>query len=406
MIDIYTPKEVVEYARLNAEGRTKFCSYLEVIDNEIFERVFGFRQKKNKNLEIVEVIRRNSGDCKTFYKSLGFGQFGYYAYFVNEEFDVTYKDLNLSTIILNLDILKNTQYRYLKFEKYDSIIKIIRLYKQFPAVEFFLKLDLPLSKRMLKLASVDKNFRKYLFKLDLKNVYFCFCSQDIIYSYNHNCSLFDSHNFFVYKRQIFEYELTKYDFIEKNLEKIIKYLIDKNISVSNFNDYINACVYLKLDMTLNKNLYPHDFKRMHDLRINEYSSAKEKAEAKSRRKFYKNFKAISEKYKFLEYEKDFDILIAPSVQSLKHEGQILNHCVGKMGYDKKMIKEDSLIFFLREKENIKQPFVTLEFDLKNKKILQIYGKGDAEPSSEVLKFANHWCKIATNRLKKKLQKSA
>ena len=401
MIDIYAPKEVINYAKIYAYGRTKFCSWLEIVeDNEIKERVFAFRQKKNKELEVIEVIRRNSGDCKTFYKSFGFGQFGYYAYFVNEEFDVTYKDINLSTIILNLDILKNTQYKYLKFEKYDLIIKIIRLYKQFPAVEFFLKLDLPLSKKMLKLAENDKGFRKYLFRLNLKNIYFYVNSQDIIYSYNHNCSLFDSHNFFVYKHQIIEYELTKYDFIKNNLEKIIKYLIDKNISVSNFSDYINACVYLKLDMTLNKNLFPHDFMRMHDLRINEYSSEKEKAEAKLRRKFYKNFKVVSQKYKFLEYEKDFDIFIAKSVQSLRHEGQILNHCVGKMGYDKKMMNEDSLIFFIRNLNEKQKPFVTLEFDLRNKKILQIFGKNDTEPSSEVLKFANHWCKIATNRLKK------
>ena len=177
-------------------------------------------------------------------------------------------------------------------------------------------------------------------------------------------------------------------------------MIDKNISVSNFSDYIDACVYLKLEMNLNKNLFPHDFARMHDLRINEYFSAKEKAEAKSRRKFYKNFKTVSQKYKFLEYEKDFDILIAPSVQSLRHEGQILNHCVGKMGYDKKMIDEESLIFFIRNLNEKEKPFVTLEFDLKNKKILQIFGKNDTEPSCEVLKFANHWCKLATNRLKK------
>lgn len=403
MIDIYTPKEVINYAKMYAYGRTKFCSWLEIVeDDEIMERVFAFRQKKNKELEIIEVIRRSSNDDKTFYKSLGFVQFGYYSYFVNEEFDITYKDLNLSTIILNINILKNTQYKYLKFNIYDSvsIIKVIRLYKQFPTVEFFLKLDLPLSKKMLKLAENDKSFRKYLFRLNLKNIYFYVNSQDIIYSYNHNCSLFDSRNFFALKRQIFEYELTKYDFIEKNLEKIIKYLIDKNISVSNFKDYINACVYLKLNMTLNKNLYPHDFMRMHDLRINEYDSLKEKVEAKSRRKFYKDFKTISQKYKFLEYEKDYLLKIASSVQSLKHEGRLLCHCVGRMGYDKKMIDEKSLIFFIRNKERPDIPFVTLEYDLNNNKILQIYGKNDSDPPENVLTFANHWCKLANNRLKK------
>ncbi len=400
MIDYNVPTRVIDYANEFACGRTSFCSWLTIIDNDIFERVFAFKRSKKEGLEIVQVLQRSSANDKTYYKNLGFGYWGYFAFYCKDEYDVTYKNINLTTKILNLDILKETKYKYLRLSEYDSIIKIIKLYKEYPAVEFFLKLDLPLTKRMLSLAQKDNSFRKYLFKISLKYKYIYFNSQCIIFGFYHNCDLEYASDYFRDKRSLCEVGLLKYSFIDNNLERIIKYLENNRISVSNFSDYINACVYLKLDMTLNKNLYPHDFMRMHDLRINEYDSAKEKAEAKSRRKFYKDFKAISQKYKFLEYEKDYLLKIASSVQSLKHEGKILCHCVGTMGYDKKMIDEKSLIFFIRNKERPDTPFATLEYDLNKNKISQIYGKNDSDPPENVLTFANHWCKLANNRLKK------
>lgn len=400
MIDYNVPVGVFNYANEFACGKTSFCSWLTIVDDEVLERVFAFKRSKKEGLEIVEVLKRSSADDKTYYKNLGLGFFGYFAFYYKEEFDVTYKNINLTTKILNLDILKETKYKYLELSEYCSVIEIIKLYEEYPAVEFFLKLDLPLRKRMLQLAQKDNSFRKYLFKISLKYKNLYFNSQSILYGFYYNCDLEYASDYFKIKRSLHEVGLLEYSFINNNLDRIIKYLVDEEISVSNFSDYINACDYLKLDMTLNKNLYPHDFMRMHDLRINEYSSMKAKENAKSKRKFYQDFKVISQKYKFLEYEKDYLLKIAPNIQSLKHEGKILHHCVGKMGYDKKMIDEKSLIFFIRNKERPDIPFVTLEYDLNKNKILQIYGKNDSDPPENVLTFANHWCKLANNRLKK------
>ena len=91
-------------------------------------------------------------------------------------------------------------------------------------------------------------------------------------------------------------------------------------------------------------------------------------------------------------------MIAPNVQSLLKEGKELNHCVGRMGYDKKMVNEESLIFFIREREKLDTPFVTMEYSLKNKSILQIYANKNTTPCNEVIDFALHWCKMAKKLL--------
>ena len=82
------------------------------------------------------------------------------------------------------------------------------------------------------------------------------------------------------------------------------------------------------------------------------------------------------------------------------EGKELNHCVGEMGYDEKMAEEETLILFIRKLDNLKKPFVTLEYSLSEHKILQIYGYDDTDPEESVMKFANHWLKIANRRLSK------
>ena len=83
------------------------------------------------------------------------------------------------------------------------------------------------------------------------------------------------------------------------------------------------------------------------------------------------------------------------------EGEKLNHCVGRKNYDQKFVREESLIFFIRNKEEPDIPFVTVEYSLKNHKVLQCYGKSDSKPNEEVLNFVNKiWLPYANRKLKK------
>lgn len=101
----------------------------------------------------------------------------------------------------------------------------------------------------------------------------------------------------------------------------------------------------------------------------------------------------------------FVVVIARSPQDLINEGEILHHCVGRMNYDQKFVREESLIFFIRDKQNPTIPFVTMEYSLSQRKILQCYGDHDKKPTDNVMEFAiKKWLPYANKQLKK-LQKT-
>jgi hypothetical protein len=64
-------------------------------------------------------------------------------------------------------------------------------------------------------------------------------------------------------------------------------------------------------------------------------------------------------------------------KDLKHEGAIMGHCVGGNGYKSKVKNKFSLIFSIRDKNNM--PHVTIEVDVKSRRVSQKYGKGNKAP---------------------------
>ena len=69
-----------------------------------------------------------------------------------------------------------------------------------------------------------------------------------------------------------------------------------------------------------------------------------------------------------------------------------------MSYDKKMIEGRSFIAFLRLKTDQGKPYVTLEYDLKTRKLAQAYGAHDSKPNTEAQKFAEEWAQMVTEQL--------
>ncbi|PWM51115.1 MAG: hypothetical protein DBX39_02465 [Bacillota bacterium] len=161
--------------------------------------------------------------------------------------------------------------------------------------------------------------------------------------------------------------------------------------------------HLGLDMSLPKNRFPHDFKYWHDMRIDQYATARAEADRKKKQELYEKFAVIAEKYLPLEHAKRsaFICIIARSPADLIHEGEVLDHCVGRMNYDQRFVREESLIFFVRTKKQPDTPFVTLEYSLRNHKILQCYGAHDHKPSEDVLHYVNKiWLPYANRTIKK------
>jgi hypothetical protein len=199
------------------------------------------------------------------------------------------------------------------------------------------------------------------------------------------------------------YKDIKGEFKGKQLVKLARYIYEGKISTHSYRDYYHACKQLGLDMTENKHVFPHDFKHWHDVRIDEYATKKAEQDAIARAAFYEQFASVAQKYLSLQYSGDpaFAIIIAKSPAELVQEGKALNHCVGRMNYDQKVVREETLIFFVRSKDQPEQPFVTVEYSLKKHQVLQCYGQSNSKPKQEVLDFVyTNWLPYANKAVQK------
>ena len=406
------PKEVLEYANQHSEGRTKFAGYLQQYNDELILRTFAFKEPANKALLVTECLRESTGYPNIrLAKNIYFTNLaGYNAVFDEKEsekkhysqFDKWYKIdseflhmFKVAYNIINIEILKESKYKYCGYSGQEYLMDYLEKYNKHPCIEFISKLGINPSILLIKKAEKDKLFRKFLFKIK-NEIKFYHSPQMIINAYNNGIGLQEAYDIHFINTQIPEIKNTNIDRI-----KLKKYLDKKNIAFTIYNDYLKAIKYLRLDLKDTKNVYPNNFIEMHDLRISEYDSEKVKENLKKKKQFCKKFEQVSKQFSNLNYSGQYVVLVAPSVKSLILEGNALHHCVGKMGYDQKMVNKESLILFVREKQQPEKPYLTMEFSLKNKNILQIHGDNNSPPQSGVKKFIEYtWLNFAKKQLKK------
>lgn len=315
--------------------------------------------------------------------------------------------------ILNKEYInKFPEYRYSAVMQYPylDVFKYLRSYEKYPQAEMLVKFGLyefATSKQILQKIGKDKRFRKWLLnnREEIKpNIYYV---STLLLAYKTGKPLKETQAFEKVRKEFYasdNYRRLKPLLCgDKDIDTFIRYVKEQNTSYTAYEDYLQACQYLGLDMTLKKNRYPHDFRRWHDIRTDQYHTAKALKDAEERKELYAQFASVAEKYLPLQRNNDdaFIVLIARSPSELIHEGDILHHCVGRMNYDQKFAREESLIFFIRNKQCPDIPFVTVEYSVSKKKVLQCYGDHDSKPNDCVMEYVNKkWLPFANKKLNK------
>ena len=323
------------------------------------------------------------------------------------------KYFNIRCPILNMEYLgKFPEYKYSAIELYPyaDIFKYLRLYEKYPQAEMLVKFGLApyaTSVQILRKIGKDKRFRKWLIQKRNEIRHRGYYVGTILIAYKTGKPLDRVQKLEEEKKSFYRqdgYKNIKRLFkTDKEVTALMEYVAGQNINLSSYSDYLYACEYLGLDMTLPKNRMPHDFRRWHDMRIDQYHTAKALKDAEERKELYAQFGVIAEKYLALQKSgKDaFAVIIARSPQDLIREGDMLHHCVGRMNYDQKFVREESLIFFVRNVDSPDTPFVTVEYSLSKHKVLQCYGAHDSKPNDSVMEFVNKkWLPFANRQLKK------
>ena len=319
--------------------------------------------------------------------------------------------------IVNLDyVSKYPEFKYSACDLYkgDDILDYLRTYEKYPIAEMLVKLGLSryaLSKQILEQATKDKAFRKYLGKnRDILSSDKQYYVSTILAAYKRKKSLEILQEYEYFKKEIacsFYKEFSQA--FKGDTEHLFNYLIKQNTNLTHYRDYFSACRELGLDMSLNVNRYPHEFMHFHDLRIDEMRHARALKDEQRRREaeeeqkhLAENFIAVASKYMPLQSLSNgaYVVYIAQSPAELVAEGNALHHCVGKMGYDNKVVTGQSIIAFVRIADDPIKPFVTVEYSLKANRVAQCYGDHDSKPAEEVRKFVDKWESFVRKELKK------
>ena len=406
----------------------RFYAYLTTIQKELVKITVAVRNK-GKRMRLIKQIAIHgvySDKCLVRdieYNYMGGYRVGWFAegikypcnippfYNDGKWYAVEYKYFNPWAPVINPKFaLTLPQFRYSAVEIQDPlcIITYLRTYLKYPQVEYLVKAGLGKfadSMMILKKIGEDKAFRKWLMAHREELIDHYYYVDVILRAFRTGKPLEALQTYREAKIKLSRDQHLKPIcelFKGAERERFFDYISKQNTNANTYLDYLKACQYLGLDMSEEKNRFPHDFKRWHDIRIDQYATAQAEADRKAKQELYKQFARIAEKYLPLEYDRrgEFICIIARSPAELVREGEALRHCVGRMNYDRRMLREESLIFFVRAKEQPDVPFVTVEYSPASRKVLQCYGECDSNPDDDVLRYVNKvWLPHANRKLK-------
>lgn len=425
------PAKVWRWAEKNAEPLSvKWAVWLEPFDyDNLLIRTFACKKIRNRRNEphttyVMETMREVPGHDMLLRREMYCQPIGGWTVYFRYPTDVTplkewvcgvYTDIKnrpgISYTIINWELIKQTEkFKYCGLQEKSEIdtIEYLHTYLKNPGVEYFAKKGIIPHKSLVNKAMKDGNFRKWLRGLSEKSVWQvnCYGPTAVLTAYRKHISIMAAydqnleHRRLVSKVHDYAREVAKAGWKPEKIDEYMKIGNHKNCwRWDMYRDYIEAVVYLGLDLKDTKNAFPQDLKRMHDLRIDEMNSKKAAEDAEKRKELYKQFKKAADRLKRFECSGAFCIVIPTSPADLQREGSALHHCVGKCGYDKKMADGRSFIAFLRRPEDLDKPFVTLEFNLKDKRLQQCYAEYDKPPAEDVSEFAKEWAEKVIDALK-------
>lgn len=442
-------KKLDESRNIKPCGQLRFYSYLTKNDGDlcrvtvavkIYKKVWYCKQVAVHGLHsdtcfVHDMEYAYMGGYKVDFYSEGSRQFNAPAWYAKGkwyEAEDKYYNPTFAPIV-NLDYLrKYPEFKYSAFDLYqgEDIIEYLRTYEKYPIAEMLVKLGLSrfaLSKQILEKATKDKTFRKYLGRnrellASDRGYDKQFYVSTILTAYKENKPLEIVQELETLKKEIANprfYAL--HGMFKGEADRLFAYIKKQNTNLTLYRDYVSACRELGLDMTKDKNRYPHDFMHAHDVAIDDAHALRavraeqariaraieEEQERKKREQeqihLAENFLAVASKYLPLQSLDNgaFVVYIAQSPAELVKEGEALHHCVGKLGYDKKFAKEQSLIFFVRSATDTETPLATIEYDPKRNKILQFYADHNHKPDQAVTDYVNNvWLPHANKALGK------
>lgn len=289
-----------------------------------------------KYMPVVELIRKTNGktiEIDSFLNNL----------LNNQEFE------KLAKVGLIRLVLENTnRYHYddaLNL-KGTTLEQIMRLDKQ----RIKQAIELNASTKQLKTLQASYKAKVHLSNEDVERIceYFMYGNQDDIYIFLKKGNIVKTLNYL--------------DKIHEERKDLKKYEVRRD-----YEDYIEQLGILGLPVDKH-NRFPANFYQIHEEYSREIRERRDKIAAMDVRKKNMELKKIVKELESLYKlnSKDYVIVWPKSKKDFTTEGQKQHNCVG--GYFDRMVKRETVVFFLRRRNEVNKPFCTVEF--RNGKMIQ------------------------------------
>lgn len=175
-----------------------------------------------------------------------------------------------------------------------------------------------------------------------------------------------------------------------SVNRMVNYMKKQKMSpgtlIQTWRDYLRMAAEEGMDLTDDIVRLPKDLKARHDElveRHNERNDEKRLKDDKYKKLDQEIRKYLPEAKRYFWEDKTYMLIPAGTCRELVKEGRTLHHCVGaSTTYMEKMAKGLTWILFLRKKEDLENPYYTVEIDMKTDQILQWYSEYDRKPDKE------------------------
>lgn len=173
-----------------------------------------------------------------------------------------------------------------------------------------------------------------------------------------------------------------------------------------YRDYLRMSKELRVDLSHKSVLFPSDVIEAHKTITARYNAVLQEIKMIEGERLNSEFhKRVNEHYSRIGlsgFQKDGYCIVLPQLRTdLIKEGQSLNHCVGEDGYYRSCMMGVNMIFFVRKADDPEKPFFTMEMDVTDGRIKQLYGFGDCSAPKEVRAFADAFSRHVCGKTRRK-----
>lgn len=174
--------------------------------------------------------------------------------------------------------------------------------------------------------------------------------------------------------------------------KILNYTDGRGRDYTLLRDYWEMAKALEMDLDNRQVRWPKDLKAAHDRTMKAWQKRKTLI-------LRENFEKRRQELDGLAWQIN-GLLIRPCAteEEMIREGKALNHCVARYAEDH--AKGKTAIFFIRQTDAPDKPFFTLEWDEKNRRVVQNRGKRNCDRTPEVALFEKMWTDWLMNKDRK------